>query len=236
MKRELKGFTLAEVLITLGIIGVIASLTLPSLTINIVKQQTGPALAKAINSLENANRLALQEGSARRLDQLTKTKNTYYFREAIKDYLDYHYESSPKPYYTYNSSIPFISLSVMTTKDGISYHHEAEAIKGGTTQGITSLTPEQIKRLPAAYSGAYYDVWIDVNGNSKGPNQQGKDLFKVLVDLKGSVIPYGGQAWSAYTGKNVEWTGNGCGNKKVHPTKPLSCAGSIADNGFRVIY
>ena len=36
-----KGFTLAEVLITLGIIGVVAALTLPSLITNYRKKQTG---------------------------------------------------------------------------------------------------------------------------------------------------------------------------------------------------
>ena len=35
-----KGFTLAEVLITLGIIGVVAALTLPSLITNYRKKQT----------------------------------------------------------------------------------------------------------------------------------------------------------------------------------------------------
>ena len=98
MKRELKGFTLAEVLITLGIIGVIASLTLPSLTINIVKQQTGPSLAKAINSLETTNKLALQEGSARSLDQLTKSAKQQYFDEAIVNYMVWRVQNVQKPY------------------------------------------------------------------------------------------------------------------------------------------
>lgn len=56
----MSAFTLAEVLIALAIIGVIASVTLPALNANVQKQQVGPALAKAINTLENANRLLLE--------------------------------------------------------------------------------------------------------------------------------------------------------------------------------
>ena len=48
-----KGFTLAEVLITLTVIGIVAAITLPSLTTNVQKAQTGSTLAKAINSLES---------------------------------------------------------------------------------------------------------------------------------------------------------------------------------------
>ena len=46
------GFTLAEVLITLGIIGVVAALTLPSLVTNYQKQVTVNKLKKFYNGLE----------------------------------------------------------------------------------------------------------------------------------------------------------------------------------------
>ena len=45
------GFTLAEVLITLGIIGVIATLTLPTLMSNTAEREYSTALKKAISSL-----------------------------------------------------------------------------------------------------------------------------------------------------------------------------------------
>ena len=66
-----RGFTLAEMLITLGIIGVIATLTMPALNFNIQKQQAGPAFTKAVNILTNANRLALEENDARFLSSVS---------------------------------------------------------------------------------------------------------------------------------------------------------------------
>ena len=46
-----KGFTLTELLITLGIIGVVAALTAPALNINANNAKAGPALAKAVPGL-----------------------------------------------------------------------------------------------------------------------------------------------------------------------------------------
>ena len=52
MKKN--GFTLAEVLITLAIIGVVATLTLPALMTNTAEQQAKTALKKGINTLTEA--------------------------------------------------------------------------------------------------------------------------------------------------------------------------------------
>ena len=52
MKKN--GFTLAEVLITLAIIGVIATMTLPALMTNIAEQQARTGLKKGINTLTEA--------------------------------------------------------------------------------------------------------------------------------------------------------------------------------------
>ena len=58
------GFTLAEVLITLGIIGVVAALTAPALVQNAGSAQIGPKLAKAVSTFELANQNMLNEMEA----------------------------------------------------------------------------------------------------------------------------------------------------------------------------
>ena len=58
-----RGFTLAEVLVTLTIIGVIAAITLPSLLSNTATAQIGPKLAKAVSMFEQANTALLNEYS-----------------------------------------------------------------------------------------------------------------------------------------------------------------------------
>ena len=55
MKKN--GFTLAEVLITLAIIGVVATLTLPSLMSNTAEQQSITAFKKIMNTLNEAGQM-----------------------------------------------------------------------------------------------------------------------------------------------------------------------------------
>ncbi len=56
MKKN--GFTLAEVLITLAIIGVVASLTLPALMTNTAEQQAITAFRKAVNTLSEVGQMS----------------------------------------------------------------------------------------------------------------------------------------------------------------------------------
>lgn len=59
--KNQKAFTLAEVLITLGIIGVVAALTIPTLMQKQQEMATASALKKAYSALSSAYNLAVQE-------------------------------------------------------------------------------------------------------------------------------------------------------------------------------
>ena len=72
-----KGFTLAEVLITLAIIGVVAALTIPSLVTRVQKANIGPTLAKVVNTLENVNIKALNDNEARNLTDIVSEEDGY---------------------------------------------------------------------------------------------------------------------------------------------------------------
>ena len=80
-------------------------------------------------------------------------------------------------------------------------------------------------------------VYVDVNGNRKGPNSLGKDLFALRVDTKGFVIPVGGVADAFYqNNQNTPAWRDTCDSSTSAPRTPINCAGSIVDNGFNVIY
>ena len=53
-----KAFTLAEVLITLGIIGVVAAMTIPVLLVNTTSQKYRSKLKKTISTLSQAARMS----------------------------------------------------------------------------------------------------------------------------------------------------------------------------------
>ena len=66
-----RGFTLAEVLITLGIIGVVAALTAPSLVMSSRNQSNAAKLAVIVSNLENAFTNAIVQED---VDDLCKTR------------------------------------------------------------------------------------------------------------------------------------------------------------------
>ena len=112
-----KRFTLAEVLITLAIIGVIATFTLPTLNTNIIGSEAGPKLMKAVSVLEQANRQLLADKNVSRLS-LTDTRTTNY-TTALADYI----------------TMTQVDANGFTTRDGISYTFE------NTTGG--DITPQR---------------------------------------------------------------------------------------------
>ncbi len=93
-----KGFTLAEVLITLGIIGVVAAMTIPTLAANVQKKQTAAKVHKFYSLINQVVRLSIAdngdpsgwvEPQNYNYSQMVNYLNTY-FLPYIK-YLDYHH-------------------------------------------------------------------------------------------------------------------------------------------------
>ena len=59
--KNKKAFTLAEILITLGIIGVVSAMTMPSLIQNYREKQTVTAVKKAYSEFSQAYAMTVQE-------------------------------------------------------------------------------------------------------------------------------------------------------------------------------
>lgn len=207
MKKLLKGFTLAEVLISLAILGVVAVTTLPTLNLKISESQVGPALMKAINTLENVNNLAIKTNDVRRLNQI----DTTYFT-AIESYLNV------------KSSVD----GEITTTDGIIYT---------CSGGPTDATAAEGASIPNKYAGAYYVVNVDINGakapNTIGKDQftLWVDTKGSVIPYGGSAYnTYIGSA------DDTIWS-TACPNGKTAAvTDPDACTGSVVDNNGKVLY
>ena len=216
------GFTLAEILITLGVIGIVAAITLPGLNNSVNSRKVGPALAKAINTLENANRTALVKQSARTIEALSPT----YTRDEIQTTSELSYLNRMARYlqgeFVTNGSE--IRKAEFFSKDGISYKMYSES-------GDNLKTSPKKTDLPRSkYEGKYFTVLIDVNG-SEYPNKNGEDRFLVYVDNFGTVIPAGGLEAVEY---GADETRVDC----AAPGTPINeyCTGTIADASWEVRY
>ena len=238
MKKILKGFTLAEVLITLGIVGVIAALTLPGLSLNVQNQQIGPALAKAINTLEYANKLALEENRARRLSELVGVAGKDLSEDAKhRLLLESYLETVVGPY------MKLSKLSHQITYKGSIFDKDQNIVQNTDVYS----TPDNIYYLGSqSHHHNGISIFVDVNG-SKGPNLAGRDLLALHIFDDGEVTARGGRVYTSRVdfSDDVEFAGL----KKDNPTLSFSearcnkdkkswidCAGRIADNEFRVDY
>ena len=166
------GFTLAEVLITLGVIGVIASMTLPTVINKIQDKQYKTAYKKAYSSLSQA----------------------FVRMQAADEYLDMSdgFYEAEAAFRTYNISENFkiISKYFKATKKCFNNNAdmcwactdgEAGYIYGGAPNWH-GCSKESYAFVDASgmtwylYSNKEWPVLVDVNGKKK-PNKLGKDRF-----------------------------------------------------------
>lgn len=243
------GFTLAEILITLGIVGVVAALTAPSLVQNASTAQVGPKLAKAVSTLEVANQNFLTQMSADTLaaagayqgesnmavnyiNNLSNYMRISYFDESdksekyvnlLKNYTGAaYYTGSPGVYALYALAAV---LNFGLSKDGFLY---------GFGPGFVDNSPNGIP----AHQRLEGLVLIDINGFAE-PNRVGRDAFFFVMYKDGSLKPIGGNGWSTVDAHNTShnWdtgTTDKCNDTTV--TSGWSCAGSIFENDQKVIY
>lgn len=170
-----KGFTLAEVLITLGIIGVVAALTLPSLIQKYNEKVWITSYLRVYSILENAYKLALKDNGS--IETIGYEGYGNYLYNIFKPYLGISSEflENNGPWNKSINCLPDtiynINGSVTAAQYGLNHGVPAVALKSGEC---------------IMFSGAFshtlgYTLWVDINGR-KGPNTIGKDQFGFTLD------------------------------------------------------
>lgn len=214
------GFTLAEILITLGIIGVVAAITIPTLVNQYETVQYRAAFKKTFNVISRAYQNMLNDCNATDISQLNGTAcgaNPGYNTTGI---MLFHFP-------TY-----FETADVSTTPSlwnpnckyfngaGMDFSAQPNAssfiLKDGTPVLMVWVFPSG-SPIPTNFN-----IYVDLNGN-KGPNIMGKDVQ--LIDVLGNKVVPNGSAESV--SNNYEETtcavgsnGRGCAIK-LFMDKPL---------------
>ena len=219
--KKANGFTLAEVLITLGIIGVVAAMTLPTLISNYQKRATVAKLKRAYSVIKQAYLMsydqvgdpAADEAFAMGANNYFKTYWAPYIKGTLcKTYQECGYSSNTPWIMANGSKVPtvVVSLSARTTfytNDGFLY---VVFVSGGSRG-------EEV---------AYSYVICDINGG-KGPNQFGKDVFyfQRIADEKGNDMqPYGYNNSDATINSSCSTRGSG-----------VYCAEKIRRDGWKIL-
>ena len=177
-KKE-NGFTLSEVLITLVIIGVVATLTIPAAISKYQKQQTVAQLKQVFSQLNQAAKLSVpQYGDMSTWDY---TLSEYEF---LKKYFKF---VKVKEMVLNRNEIRYLrSDGQYETALLISYNGaKVIVLNSGAIIYATDSAPSSAGVKPRCYA-------IDING-LKGPNKYGRDAFFFCLDGKrGRVVPISG--------------------------------------------
>ena len=180
------GFTLAEVLITLGIIGVVAALTIPTLISNYQKQVWINQLKKTYSVLnEGYKQIMYNEGCTdMKCTGFMDSDSTLYFdnQEAKNKFVNTFKLSNVN-----NSSILDYEVkktSGFCNSDNVIF---SSCITAGGDDSILGTTADgTIIVIGRSIVGGL--VFVDTNG-SRGPNEFGRDIF-VFVYTDKIIAPY----------------------------------------------
>jgi len=201
-----KAFTLAEILITLGIIGVVTALTIPNLIANYQKKTTVAKLKETYSILQQAFKLS-QEDNGEVESWNANLSGKDFFEQYIKNYVKYQV--------VYTSS-------ELQSKTKIPYKYLNGVRNSSRTLNHANSTHFVLINGARISINGYNDggkiIHIDVNGLS-GPNTVGKDEFIFFLSSTDGLLPYG------YGGVNGETFGrNNYSRAIVTGTSNLACA------------
>lgn len=158
------GFTLAEALITLGIIGIVAALTLPVLIQNYKKQEVSVKLKKFYSTMMQAYNYA-------EFEQGVSSDNW--------EFNDFSMSNIERAEVYYNTFFNNKYFNVLSVKRGTYPSDSRKALEVTFADGS----------ILYLWAGSAMDIIYDVNGK-KGPNKAGSDFFKFMHFPKRRLQPY----------------------------------------------
>lgn len=177
------GFTLAEVLITLGVIGVVSAITMPTLIKNYQKQVTVNKLKKVYTTVSQAyEHSKLDNGEYINWGITTDSNPKEYVQKFWTPYLKTLKECNTYQDCGYDKSMPWVDLQ------GEVSH---EAVTGTAVRHALILSDGTVLsfRIPPVNQGINSaKINIDING-AQGPNMACRDYFWLEITSEGKLRP-----------------------------------------------
>lgn len=174
-------FTLAEVLITLGIIGVVAALTMPSVVNNVEGKQLQSALKKGYSEISQAFEL-MKSDIGRDILPVDYPPGTF-----AKEYKEYFVKTlSSNHSGLVSKDLDIVDFNGLKTYK--TYNKKNSLISNFFDDGQFVLPDGALILIND--SGPML-ISIDVNGMNKGPNLYGRDLFTFEITNEGKLLPSG---------------------------------------------
>lgn len=221
------GFTLAEVLITLAIIGIVAALTLPSLITKINNKGYAERLIKTYSTLQNVTNIIIQEDglpSTWNWESDAQNSNAWKIFDAYKSHLNVvkvcraplgfiEDDCAPATADTKTLNGKYQGFGISSENDIWGGHIGSMVLQDGTLINI---------KVKSYSTGVYWAFpsnlvfYIDVNGK-KAPNKIGRDIFFFYLTNAGKVLPFLSDDITHALGNScdINSTGHSCAYKVI---------------------
>ncbi len=216
-------FTLAEVLITLGIIGVVAALTIPSLMTNYKAKRLRTQFLKSYSTAQQVFKQMESDDVPLDPTQYGKTAETKFYRTFMN------YLQAPMDCGSYAAGFKKISpcydvSSYIQMKPYKTYNNKSSTPIIILDDGQIVLQDGSQLFFENAVSNNYIWISVDLNGYNNPPNRWGYDLFTFQF-LDGELRPMGNSKtqynnMDAYCSKdsNSAYNGIACAQKAKDDT------------------
>ena len=190
-------FTLAEVLITLGIIGVVAAITLPSLIQRNIEKQRVAQLKKAYSELSQAYNLAIAENGSPTewgMGGMNEEKSHYIMANNMRKFLKLSVDCVDMPDTEAKrvcgqfNKIGKLASQNAIQSNTIKINGRAVILSDGTTVTLRVFSGQCTFQF-GAMKNVCGIIHVDVNGSSY-PNQLGEDQFGFYF-TKDKLVPAG---------------------------------------------
>lgn len=197
-------FTLAEVLITLGIIGTVAALTIPTLMNNKAKQETVAKLQKEYTVLSQAVKLSENDNGPNSTWDWGDGTGTFTPRQSFDNYWAPYIKIVK--YCSTNADCGYLSTNIKWLD------HTNLFTMISSSKTTASLSDGTV----IAVDYGNHSIYVDINAGSS-PNIKGKDIFRFIVDSNKGLMPYDYNVYyptiNYYCNPANEWSGDTCAAK-----------------------
>lgn len=201
MKKTKKGFTLAEILVALGVIGVVTAITIPTVAHSINKAKIGPTLAKVIAQIETGNKNIINFANSQ--PNITNS-GAFFDRLSSIRTSDLGLPGANTPIIESFQDVvpPYWGVDRIDTLNGITVREFDGDTDNTTTTAVNGQPYYKFKNLPAEIvtvnvvgdasninSPTRIGIYVDINGWNTRPNTVGKDIFAFQLQNNGLLTP-----------------------------------------------